>query len=136
MLFTFGREIYNPSKSLETGTCTFAALFPCLNLKDKSSSIKMVYFSISVGNDLSLEKSGYITAITYVLNLNIVLYIILYIFFAICTNMQSKTLKTRKTLLRIYLTKTIFYGFFPYHSNVNARNVHFIPVREIRFSIY
>lgn len=53
MLFTFGREIYNPSESLETGT--FAALFPCLNLKDKSSSIKMVYFSISVGNDLSSE---------------------------------------------------------------------------------
>lgn len=27
-------------------------------------------------------------------------------------------------------------GFFPYHGKVNARNVHFIPVREIRFSIY
>lgn len=50
--------------------------------------------------------------------------------------MQSKTLKTRKTIQRIYLTITIFYGFFPYHGKVNARNVHFIPVREIRFSIY
>lgn len=27
--------------------------------------------------------------------------------------MQSKTLKTRKTIQRIYLTITIFYGFFP-----------------------
>lgn len=40
--------------------------------------------------------------------------------------MQSKTLKTRKTLQRIYLTITIFYGFFPipWQSECKERALH------------
>lgn len=40
--------------------------------------------------------------------------------------MQSKTLKTRKTIQRIYLTITIFYGFFPipWQSECKERALH------------